>query len=250
MTSIRIDPSIKFYLARALRILPSVSADTCSYRLVLECRRESSSRPPTTREWLFSTVAISRHIGIPWLDQLEHGGDPSRLEPRHRAPVLPRGSLHSDAPTCGFALVLLLALIALRLSLLDHDFTLAFHRRPERIGASSCLALSAHRLGTPRPGGPDSARSSDGLPRPCCRLQASSVGYPSPLSLDRPELWLFYLMFAASIPFIFSISMRSRIDRFLGDLSYPIYVAHWFVISFVGHFSGTLLSICALRLLS
>ena len=32
--------------------------------------------------------------------------------------------------------------------------------------------------------------------------------------------------------------MRSPIDRLMGDLSYPIYVAHWLVISFVGHFNG------------
>jgi|GEM_PF-553771 peptidoglycan/LPS O-acetylase OafA/YrhL len=38
---------------------------------------------------------------------------------------------------------------------------------------------------------------------------------------------LFYLLFAAALPFIFSSFHRNPIDRFLGDLSYPIYLVHF-----------------------
>ena len=94
------------------------------------------------------------------------------------------------------------------------------------------------------------ARSLDGRPQSSYRSPASFAECRSSRTSIAPSSGYFTLIFAAAIPFIFSLSMRSRIDRLLGDLSYPIYIAHWFVISFVGHFSGIFLSISALRLLS
>jgi peptidoglycan/LPS O-acetylase OafA/YrhL len=37
-----------------------------------------------------------------------------------------------------------------------------------------------------------------------------------------------------SIPFLFMASKRSHVDRFLGELSYPLYISHLLVISVVG----------------
>jgi peptidoglycan/LPS O-acetylase OafA/YrhL len=37
----------------------------------------------------------------------------------------------------------------------------------------------------------------------------------------------FLLYSALSIPFVFSLVKRSRVDQFLGDLSYPIYLSHY-----------------------
>jgi peptidoglycan/LPS O-acetylase OafA/YrhL len=44
--------------------------------------------------------------------------------------------------------------------------------------------------------------------------------------------------FALSIPFVFAITKTSQIDRFLGDLSYPIYVSHLLVIGAFAYYCG------------
>lgn len=43
---------------------------------------------------------------------------------------------------------------------------------------------------------------------------------------DNYNMLFFYLLCAVAIPFLFVASKHSRIDRFIGDLSYPLYVAH------------------------
>jgi peptidoglycan/LPS O-acetylase OafA/YrhL len=44
----------------------------------------------------------------------------------------------------------------------------------------------------------------------------------------------FYLLVAVAIPFLFLASKDSKVDRFLGDLSYPLYVVHFAVIYTIG----------------
>ncbi len=39
--------------------------------------------------------------------------------------------------------------------------------------------------------------------------------------------WLLYLATAAALPFLFFLSKNSRVDRELGEFSYPIYLAHY-----------------------
>lgn len=41
---------------------------------------------------------------------------------------------------------------------------------------------------------------------------------------------LFFLLFFLAIPFIFNLTKKSKLDRYLGELSYPIYIVHIFVI--------------------
>ena len=53
------------------------------------------------------------------------------------------------------------------------------------------------------------------------------------LNLDRPQFWLFYLSAAAAIPAIFTLTKTSRIDAFLGELSYLVYISHMLVIGLV-----------------
>lgn len=43
----------------------------------------------------------------------------------------------------------------------------------------------------------------------------------------------FYVTVAALVPFLFYATEKSGMDRFLGDLSYPLYVVHWPVLYFV-----------------
>jgi peptidoglycan/LPS O-acetylase OafA/YrhL len=44
---------------------------------------------------------------------------------------------------------------------------------------------------------------------------------------------LFFIVFALSIPFIFYRSKHNKIDRYIGELSYPIYLIHILIISIV-----------------
>ena len=46
---------------------------------------------------------------------------------------------------------------------------------------------------------------------------------------------LFYLGLALAIPFIFSLSRKSRLDNFLGNLSYPVYLCHGLVVNVLSH---------------
>jgi len=47
---------------------------------------------------------------------------------------------------------------------------------------------------------------------------------------------MFYLIFAAAIPFVFNYTKKLKFDRFIGELSYPIYLTHFFIINFVLEF--------------
>jgi peptidoglycan/LPS O-acetylase OafA/YrhL len=57
-------------------------------------------------------------------------------------------------------------------------------------------------------------------------------------SVDGPVFWFAYVAFAASIPFIFSWSKNNRIDRAIGDLSYPLYLVHGLVLGIVFNILG------------
>ncbi len=49
------------------------------------------------------------------------------------------------------------------------------------------------------------------------------------------QAWFFYISLALFIPWLFRASARTNWDRFLGDLSYPVYVCHFLVISWLIH---------------
>jgi len=40
------------------------------------------------------------------------------------------------------------------------------------------------------------------------------------------------ILFTLSIPFVFELTKRSKVDSFFGDLSYPIYISHFFIIHY------------------
>lgn len=40
---------------------------------------------------------------------------------------------------------------------------------------------------------------------------------------------LYYLLATISIPFVFACTKRNKLDRYVGELSYPIYISHWFL---------------------
>jgi len=43
--------------------------------------------------------------------------------------------------------------------------------------------------------------------------------------------WLVLLMTVAALPFAFHFSAKLSFDRFIGDLSYPVYISHFLVIT-------------------
>lgn len=47
---------------------------------------------------------------------------------------------------------------------------------------------------------------------------------------------LFIFLAACSLPFLFCYFRQSAFDRFIGDLSFPVYMTHFFCIDLIGHF--------------
>jgi peptidoglycan/LPS O-acetylase OafA/YrhL len=50
---------------------------------------------------------------------------------------------------------------------------------------------------------------------------------------DTPLMWLAYLGFALSLPFLFAASKSNKIDRWIGELSYPLYLVHGLTIGVI-----------------
>lgn len=59
------------------------------------------------------------------------------------------------------------------------------------------------------------------------------VGLPRLGLPNEPSRWAMYFVIAAATPVIFSLSRGSAVDRWIGDLSYPIYLSHLLVVGFV-----------------
>ena len=51
--------------------------------------------------------------------------------------------------------------------------------------------------------------------------------------------WGTYLVFSLAIPVIFRLTSKSKTDKFLGDLSYPIYIIHFLIIAVSREFNIT-----------
>ena len=47
--------------------------------------------------------------------------------------------------------------------------------------------------------------------------------------MDGPGFWVFYVLFAISVPIVFNATKDHRFDRAVGELSYPLYLAHGIV---------------------
>jgi peptidoglycan/LPS O-acetylase OafA/YrhL len=46
--------------------------------------------------------------------------------------------------------------------------------------------------------------------------------------------WLYLFIFFLSLPFIFSLTKKWKIDRYIGELSYPVYISHMLILSCIG----------------
>jgi len=67
------------------------------------------------------------------------------------------------------------------------------------------------------------------------RLRIGGILYEG-TDYDSINHWLFYICLATSIPFIFLATKDNFFDRLLGELSYPLYLVHGFIIGIL--FSG------------
>ena len=57
------------------------------------------------------------------------------------------------------------------------------------------------------------------------------------------KIVIYYILFFLFLPFVFELSKKSKIDRFLGDLSYPVYISHLFVLMLLIHLKYLLIII-------
>ena len=46
---------------------------------------------------------------------------------------------------------------------------------------------------------------------------------------ENTQRWYFYVLFLLALPLIFMASKNSRIDRLIGELSFPVYISHHFI---------------------
>jgi len=65
--------------------------------------------------------------------------------------------------------------------------------------------------------------------------------FNGPEDYDQIRLWIFYVLFAAGIPFVFILSKDVKWDGYIGEISYPVYLVHGFIIRLVsGHFGSVM----------
>lgn len=45
--------------------------------------------------------------------------------------------------------------------------------------------------------------------------------------------WILYLFSIIAIPYLFKVTKNNKLDSYIGELSYPIYVVHWLIVGFI-----------------
>ena len=54
--------------------------------------------------------------------------------------------------------------------------------------------------------------------------------FDGPEDYDQIRLWIFYLLFTAGMPFLFILTKDIKWDSYIGEISYPLYLVHGFMI--------------------
>ncbi|BFU90074.1 MAG: hypothetical protein NTAFB01_12610 [Nitrospira sp.] len=54
--------------------------------------------------------------------------------------------------------------------------------------------------------------------------------FDGPEDYDQIRLWIFYLLFTAGMPFLFILTKDIKWDSYIGEISYPLYLVHGFII--------------------
>ena len=63
-----------------------------------------------------------------------------------------------------------------------------------------------------------------------CLFRWRHVFFDGPEDYDQIRLWIFYLLFTAGMPFLFILTKDIKWDSYIGEISYPLYLVHGFII--------------------
>jgi peptidoglycan/LPS O-acetylase OafA/YrhL len=55
---------------------------------------------------------------------------------------------------------------------------------------------------------------------------------------DQWQSWVFYATVCICTPFVFDLTRKSKVDNFIGNLAYPVYIGHTMASMIVDHFHG------------
>jgi peptidoglycan/LPS O-acetylase OafA/YrhL len=69
-------------------------------------------------------------------------------------------------------------------------------------------------------------------------IAVASLAFNSALDLNQTFKWVLYTAFALTMPSIFKYAMKSKADKTIGELSYPIYITHGFLLSVLAVIGG------------
>lgn len=62
---------------------------------------------------------------------------------------------------------------------------------------------------------------------------------PTPLGDEELKMWGHYLLILLGLPFVFLATAASRLDRWVGELSYPVYLVHFWILTLLRMSPGT-----------
>ena len=233
--------TFRFYTARYLRLFPTyavIAVLSIAFYFQLEpaaLRMPAFAAAPIV--WLFTVFAntsifgldVLRLISLPQFQFADIGVHVVRLVGPAwslgiellfyvAAPFIVRRSLTVSVAVLG-------VFFAVRLSLLPFEYNPWRYYFAPSVMCFFLLGHVSYRLGTLSKN--EVQKKRFGL---IFLLVLPFLGYFTRIHLtrdiDQPETWLFLLVFAAAIPFIFSLTKSSIANSALGNLSYPLYLVH------------------------
>ena len=62
---------------------------------------------------------------------------------------------------------------------------------------------------------------------------------PTPLGDEELKMWCHYALILLGLPFVFLATTTSKLDRWVGELSYPVYLVHFLILTLLRIIPGT-----------
>lgn len=233
-------PLRKFYVLRALRLYPAYFAVLIVAIAVAIALPPKNVEPPASfADWSYFWLSNVSLLGL------------NNLHPADWRLIPPAWSLSVELIFYAMApfvvrrpvkqiIFVFLCFLAFRMAYLGHDYA-QFRYYPA--GQDMCfffLGVLTHRLW---------GNAASKLDRrwlyaaaPLLPMLLAIIDMSTTADIDRVGNWIFYLSFSALIPVLFAMTRNSVVDRFIGDLSYPIYISHWTVIRTSRYYLGSSVS--------